>query len=140
MQTADSNNIDMRYIRIKIYFNYSTLCGLQDFQDRTTILQQVVQNRGHMCLYLPKFHCELNPIESVWCHSKKHTRGHCNGTIVRLRKIVPESLSLVCDDTIGRFFARCRDFEAAYRNGHTCTSVDAAVKLYKSHRRVTGVK
>ena len=29
------------------------------------------------------------------------------------------------------------DYEAAYRDGHTCTSVDEAVKMYKSHRRVT---
>ena len=71
------------------------------------------------------------------CHSKKHTRGHCNGTITRLRRIVPESLSLVATDTIGRFFAKCRDYEAAYRDGHSCTSVDEAVKMYKSHRRVT---
>lgn len=112
---------------------------MQDFQDHTTILQQEVQSRGHICLYLPKFHCELNPIESVWCFSKKHTRSHSNGTIVRLRKIVPESLLLVTKDTIGRFFAKCREYEAAYTDGHTCASVDKALKQYKSHRRVTKV-
>lgn len=110
---------------------------LQDFQDGTTILEEQVRSRGHICVYLPKFHCELNPIELVWCQSKKYTRSHCNGTITRLRKLVPESLSMVSKDTIGNFFSKCRDFEAAYRDGHTCETVDKAVKVYKSHRRVT---
>ena len=38
---------------------------LQDFQDRTTILENEVHQRGHLCVFLPKFHCELNPIEHV---------------------------------------------------------------------------
>lgn len=109
----------------------------QDFKDRTSILQQEVRGRGHICLYLPKFHCELNPIERVWCHAKKHTRAHSNGSIVRLRKIVPESLAGIHRDTIGRFFAKSDDYERAYRDGHSCATVDSMVKTYKSHRRVT---
>ncbi len=115
----------------------SFLFFLQDFQDNTTILQSEVHGRGHICIYLPKFHCELNPIERVWCHSKKFTRAHCNGNIGRLRKVVPESFQQVTKETIGRFFEKCRDFESAYRSGHTCITVDKAVKEYKSHRRVT---
>jgi hypothetical protein len=88
-------------------------------------------------LYLPKFHCELNPIERVWCHAKKHTRAYCNGSIVRLRKIVPESLEGIPKDTIARFFVKSQDYEDAYRDGHSCSTVDAVVKTYKSHRRVT---
>ncbi len=86
---------------------------------------------------LPKFYCELNPIERVWCHAKKYSRAHCNGTITRLRQVVPESLSSVTREMIGHFFAKSCDYEAAYRDGHTCASVDNVVKAYKSHRRVT---
>ncbi len=111
----------------------------QDFQDRTTILEKEVHSRGHLCIFLPKFHCELNPIEHVWCQCKKHTRSYANGTITRLRKIVPESFSLVTCESIGRFFAKCRDYEQAYDEGHTCDSVDEVIKKYKSHRRVKGV-
>ena len=126
--------IESLLISAKLFFLSLTL---QDFQDHTTILEEEVRCRGHIYVYLPKFHYELNPIEPEWCHSKKHTRGHCNGTITRLRRIVPESLSLVTTDTIGCFFTKCRDYEAAYRDGHTFTSVDEAVKMYKSHRRLS---
>ena len=110
------------------------LLEFEDFKDRTTILQQEVAGRGHVCLYLPKFHCELNPIERVWCHAKKHTRANCNGSIVRLREIVPESLDGIPKDTIARFFRKREDYETAYRDGHSCATVDAIVKQYKSHR------
>ena len=115
--------------------NYSL--SVQDFQDNTTLLQQAVESRGHVCLYLPKFHCELNPIERCWCHAKKHTRAHCNESIVRIRKIVPESLDPISIDLIGRFFQKTNDYETAYREGHSCNTVDKAVKQYKSHRRVS---
>ena len=112
----------------------------KDFkEDKTTLLQELVESQGHVCLYLPKFHCELNPIEMCWCHAKKHTRAHCNGSIVRLRKIVPESLNNIPLDMIARFFAKSNDYEMAYREGHSCDTVDKAVKEYKSHRRVTSV-
>jgi hypothetical protein len=113
------------------------LTHMQDFKDKTTLLQQLIEGRGHICLYLPKFHCELNPIEQCWCHAKKHTRANCNGSIVRLRKIIPESLDGIGNDVIARFFSRSSDYECAYREGHTCHTVDKAVKTYKSHRRIS---
>ena len=30
----------------------------------------------------------------------------------------------------------CKDYERAYRDGHTCNTVDTRVKEYKSQRRV----
>ena len=107
-----------------------------DFRCSLTILEEVVTQRNHMCLFLPRFHCELNPIERCWCHAKKYTRAHCTGSIVRLRKIVPEGLATVSQELIARFFTTCNDYEHAYRLGHTCETVDEKVKKYKSHRRV----
>ena len=95
-----------------------------------------MESRGHICAYLPKFHCELNPIEQCWCHAKKYTRAHCNGSIIRLRKIIPESLDNIPFDMIARFFSKSNDYESAYSDGHTANTVDKAVKQYKSHRRV----
>jgi transposase len=34
-------------------------------------LQVLIEKRGHICLFLPKFHCELNPIEMVWAQIKR---------------------------------------------------------------------
>ena len=113
---------------------------LRDFEDFSCdgvpIVEEMVTERGHMCLFIPRFHCELNPIERCWCHAKRYTRAHANGSIIRLRKIVPEGLATVSADLISRFFITCKDYEEAYREGHTCNTVDERVKCYKSHRRV----
>lgn len=36
-----------------------------DFLDQISMLEELVTKAGHLCLFLPKFHCELNPIEMV---------------------------------------------------------------------------
>ena len=48
-----------------------------DFKNQKTKLEDYVENRGHVCIYYPKFHCELNPIERVWCQSKKTYQSIC---------------------------------------------------------------
>ena len=42
-----------------------------DFKNEKPLLQLVVEKAGHKCLFLPKFHCELNPIEMVWGQVKR---------------------------------------------------------------------
>ncbi len=37
----------------------------EDFRDQPSILEMTIKAAGHECLFLPKFHCELNPIEMV---------------------------------------------------------------------------
>lgn len=37
-----------------------------DFRAQKSMLDQVISDAGHRCLFLPKFHCELNPIEYYW--------------------------------------------------------------------------
>ena len=113
------------------------LLKFDDFNsDGVPIVEEMLVGRGHMCLFLPRFHCELNPIERCWCHAKRYTRAHCNGSIVRLRKVVLEGLATVSKDLIHRFFLTCKDYEKAYAGGHSCNTVDQMVKEYKSHRRV----
>lgn len=36
-----------------------------DFANQVSMLEQLITDRGHLCLFLPKFHCDLNPIEMV---------------------------------------------------------------------------
>ena len=111
----------------------------EDFKNKVTILQERVEGRGHLCLFFPQFHCELNAIERCWCHAKKYTRAHANGSITRLRPIILEGLNTCTPDIIRKFFVTCRDYVKAYREGHTCRDVDRIVKTYKSHRRVFSV-
>ena len=32
----------------------------EDFKNTKTLVQELVERRGHMCMFFPKFHCELN--------------------------------------------------------------------------------
>jgi hypothetical protein len=36
-----------------------------DFTNQVSMLETVIREAGHECIFLPKFHCELNPIEMV---------------------------------------------------------------------------
>ena len=34
-----------------------------DFTNQPSMLEALIKDAGHECIFLPKFHCELNPIE-----------------------------------------------------------------------------
>lgn len=36
-----------------------------DFANQISMLEELITKAGHLCLFLPKFHCDLNPIEMV---------------------------------------------------------------------------
>ena len=86
---------------------------------------------------LPKFHCEHNPIERVWCHSKRYTHANCNYSMPGLRKTVVPGLETVDIGLIRKFFRKSRDYLEAYASGKEARKeVQQAVKEYKSHHRV----
>ena len=42
------------------------LCKQEDFTHRISMLETVIREAGHECIFLPKFHCDsLNPIEMM---------------------------------------------------------------------------
>lgn len=43
------------------------LSNQADVKNQVSLLEQMIVARGHLCMFLPKFHCELNPIEMVSC-------------------------------------------------------------------------
>ena len=59
------------------------------------LCSQVPRN---ICLFLPKFHCELNWIERYWGAAKKYARNHCSYTLAGLRTIIPLALSQSLDE------------------------------------------
>ena len=42
----------------------------EDFRPQKSMLQELYEDAGHLCLYYPKFHCELNFIEQYWGNTK----------------------------------------------------------------------
>ena len=49
------------------------LADHDDFKNEKCRVDTFLSTSGHACVFIPKFHCELNPIERVWSQS---TRGH----------------------------------------------------------------
>ena len=41
-----------------------------DLWNEKPLIQHYIEEHGHICLFLPKFHCELNLIEMVWGYAK----------------------------------------------------------------------
>jgi hypothetical protein len=46
-----------------------------DFVNQKSALQELVESRGHICDFYPKFHCELNFIEQYWGAAKWRYRN-----------------------------------------------------------------
>ena len=45
-----------------------------DFVNQKSALEELVERRGHICDFYPKYHCELNFIEMYWGAAKFHYR------------------------------------------------------------------
>jgi hypothetical protein len=51
----------------------SRVLSLQDdFINEKPKIQHDLEGRGHICMFYPKFHCEINPIEMLWGYMKYH--------------------------------------------------------------------
>ena len=67
-----------------------------DFTNQPSMLEDVITKAGHACLFLPKFHCELNPIEQVWGAAKRVYREFpMSSTEADLRQNLLASLNSV---------------------------------------------
>jgi hypothetical protein len=49
-----------------------------DFQEQKSLVQEVIKAAGHLCIFLPKFHCKLNFIEFFWGVVKRYLHENCN--------------------------------------------------------------
>ena len=49
-----------------------------DFKEQQNAIQELVLSRGHFCIFLPKFHPELNFIERYWSRVKWYEIGRAS--------------------------------------------------------------
>lgn len=49
---------------------YCVISLQEDFRKEKPMLQHFLEDCGHKCIFLPKFHCELAPIELLWGYAK----------------------------------------------------------------------
>ena len=64
-----------------------------DFKEQKSLVQEVIEECGHICIFLPKFHCELNFIEFFWGAVKKYLRENCDYTYKTLQENMPTALA-----------------------------------------------
>lgn len=108
----------------------------EDFKSERSALETLHEKYGAQCLFLPKFHCELNPIEMVWGHAKRYCRKHCDYSFPHLKDRVPEALDAIPIATIRRFIRLSDRFVNIYQKGLTGRFANFAARKYTSHRRV----
>ena len=71
--TACQTEVEMEAVDGVVFGEWSIshmrmlLSALYDFMAQKSRVHELIEGRGHICLFLPKFHCELNWIELYWC-------------------------------------------------------------------------
>ena len=113
-----------------------------DFRDEQPEIVKFLRRSGFGCIFLPKFHCEINPIEKCWAQAKRYTRAHTNYTIQRLRITVPQGLDSITIDNIRNYFRKTRNYMFAYLEGYVGgkdleDQIKRYKKMYVSHRRAS---
>jgi hypothetical protein len=112
-----------------------------DFTEQKSLIQEVIEKAGHLCIFLPKFHCELNFIEFFWGAVKRYLREHCDYTFRTLKENMPKALASVSVETIRKWEHRMKRWMEAYQGGLGAKQAQMQVKSfssrhYTSHRRV----
>jgi hypothetical protein len=107
------------------------LGACEDFANEKSMAEQAVEARGHRVLFLPKFHCEFNPIEHCWRRMKDYTRKHCDRTIGGLRRRINQALKLITAETVRKDARLCRT------EMRLAAAPDAPPRNLRSHPRPT---
>jgi transposase len=103
-----------------------------DFKDQRSLVQEVIESVGHLCIFLPKFHCELNFIEFFWGAVKKYLRENCDYTFETLKANLPSALASVDLCTIRRWEHRMIQWMDAYCSGLGAKEAQLQVKKFSS--------
>lgn len=109
-----------------------------DFKGQHSLVQETIEVAGHLCLFLHKYHCELNFIEFFWGAVKKYLRDNCDYTFKTLKANMPKALESVFLETIHRWEHQTHQWIAAYHDGLDAKDAQVQVqafssKIYKSH-------
>ncbi|KAF9507952.1 hypothetical protein BS47DRAFT_1366268 [Hydnum rufescens UP504] len=107
-----------------------------DFVNQISMLEAAITARGHLCLFLPKFHYELNPIEMYWGYAKYCYWEVFKTSFAEAKEIAIQSLDACPIETIQHFINRSWCFMSAYCLGLTGKAAEWAVRKQKSHHSV----
>jgi hypothetical protein len=106
-----------------------------DFSEAESLLETLARSYQVETLFLPKFHCELNPIEQCWGFSKRRYRlNPPSSSEDDLEHNVVEALESIPLVTIRKFFRRAFRFMDTYSKKLDGKWAAWAVKKYWGHR------
>ena len=79
-------------------------------------LQVLAEKYGVEIVFSPKYHCELNPIEGLWCFEKVYIRKNTDGTFEKMIELMETSKNMFLTQNINlklwnRFFDTINDYE-----------------------------
>jgi transposase len=109
-----------------------------------TKLESLAEKYNKKIVYCPKYHCELNPIEGLWCFMKWNIRAHTDQRYQTMLNLIDESRTCFKQKELNkkliRRFWRCL---IAYQQGLSYIEV---LRIYfsgkskekiESHRKIT---
>jgi transposase len=103
-----------------------------DFQAQKSLVQETIEGTGHTCVFLPKYHCEINFIEYFWGVVKHYLQEHCDYSFTTLKLNMPKALASVPVELIRKWEHRAWRFIDAYAEGLDAHSAQLKVKAYSS--------
>ena len=110
------------------------LASQPDFMQQTSQLEEKLTAQGLVVAFFPKYHCELNYIEHLWCYSKRTVRQTCDYSHSSLMVNVPKSLRGCPLGTIRRFERRMWRMVQLYSRELPTALAMYATKKYRGHR------
>ena len=78
-----------------------------DFKCENNMIEIFRVKSGHIPIFWPKFHPELNPIERVWAQLKRYTKAHCKYSVDSIRKNIQLSYDTVTLENIENHLKKC---------------------------------
>ena len=124
-----------------------------DFKNQPSMLKTFIKGHGHECIFLPKFYCELNPIEMVsislnllvllsycsqywgWCKYCYHEVDKKN--FQDAKDAAKQYLEACPTEVIQQFINHSWRFMSVYRLGLTRHTAVWAVKKQKEDQQVS---
>ena len=103
--------------------------NFSDFRNERSALQQMIEDElDGTFIALPKYHCELNPIEYIWGSGKRTFRRINDHTWGGLRLRAKNCFLQIPRETVPKHFRKARDFMRSLSSGHDSTTMYSYVR------------
>ena len=100
-----------------------------DFAAQRSLVQEVIEEAGHLCIVLPKFHCEFN-----WGVVKHWLQENCDYMFQTLQANLPKAMDSISKELIRKWQHHSFRWMDAYSAGLSAKDAEDHVKKFSSRR------